>query len=129
MRQRRFMKEQVITILQEHQAGLSAAELCEKHGISETTFCKWRSKFGRMEVSDSERLRALEEENGRIKTLLAEMMMDISILRGMFENDSIAKKACRHDSTRPYDAELRGTLKELSYERWRCGRASTTQSI
>ena len=85
MRQRRFMKEQVITILQEHQAGLSAAELCEKHGISDATFHKWRSKLGGMEVSDAKRLRALEEENGRIKTLLAEMMMDVSNLRGMLE--------------------------------------------
>ncbi len=85
MRQRRFMKEQVIAILQEHQAGLSATELCEKHGISDATFCKWQSKFGGMEASDAKRLRALEEENGRIKTLLAEMMMDVSILRGMLE--------------------------------------------
>ena len=85
MRRRRFMKVEVITILKEHQAGLSAAELCEKHGISDATFYKWRSKFGGIEVSDAKRLRALEEENGRIKTLLAEMMMDVSILRGMFE--------------------------------------------
>ncbi len=85
MRQRRFMKEQVIAILHKHQAGLSATELCEKHGISDAMFYKWRSKFGGMEVSDAKRLRALEEENGRIKTLLAEMMMDVSILRGMLE--------------------------------------------
>jgi len=115
------MKAQIIDILKEHQAGLSAAELCKKHGISDTTFCKWRSKLGGMEVVETKRMRTLMEENERMKKLLAEMMMDISILRGMFENDSIAKKACRHDSTRPYDAELRGTLKELSNERWRCG--------
>jgi len=75
------MKEHIITILNEHQAGLSAAELCEKHGISEATFYKWRSKFGRMEVSDAKRLRALEAENERIKKLLAEMMMDVATLR------------------------------------------------
>ncbi len=85
MRRRRFMKEQVITILKEHQAGLSADELCEKHGISDATFYMWRSKFDSMEVSDAKRLRELEEENGRIKKLLAEMMMDVSILRGMLE--------------------------------------------
>ncbi len=85
MRQRHFMKEQIITILKEHQAGLSADELCKKHGISDTTFDKRRSKLGGMEVLDAKRLRALEEENGRIKTLLAEMMMDVSILRGMLE--------------------------------------------
>ncbi len=85
MRQRRFMKEQVITILQEHQAGQSAAELCEKHGISDAMFYKWRSKFGGMEVQDAKRLRAIEEENGQIKTLLAEMMMEVSIICGMLE--------------------------------------------
>ena len=85
MRQRRFMKEQVIAILQEHQAGLSATELCEKHGISDAMFYKWRSKFGGMEVQDAKRLRAIEEENGQIKTLLAEMMMEVSIIRGMLE--------------------------------------------
>ena len=85
MRRRRFMKEQIFTILKEHQAGLSAAELCEKHGISDAMFHKWRSKLGGMEVSDAKRLRTLEEENGRIKTLLAEMMMDVSIIRGMLE--------------------------------------------
>ena len=81
MQRRRFMKEQIITILEEHRAGLSAAELCEKHGISDATFCKWQSKLGRIEVSDTKRLRALEEENGRLKNLLAEMMMDVATLR------------------------------------------------
>ena len=85
MRRCRFLKKQIITILKEHQAGLSAAELCEKHGISDATFCKWRSKFGRMEVSDSERLRSLKEENERIKKLLADTMMDVATLRGMLE--------------------------------------------
>ncbi len=85
MRRRRFMKEQIITILKEHQAGLSAAELCEKHGISDATFCKWRSKFGRVEVSDAKRLRALEEENGRLKELLTGMMMDVATLRKILE--------------------------------------------
>jgi len=85
MRQRRFMKAQIIDILKEHQAGLSAAELCKKHGISDTTFCKWRSKLGGMEVVDAKRMRTLKEENERMKTLLAEMMMDGATLRGMIE--------------------------------------------
>ena len=85
MRQRRFMKEQIITILKEHQAGRSAAELCEKHGISDATFYKWRPKFGAMEVSDAKRLRALEEENERLKKLLADTMMDVASLREMLE--------------------------------------------
>ena len=103
MRQRRFMKEQIITILKEHQAGLSATELCEKHGISDATFCKWRSKFGRMEVSDDKRLRALEEENGRLKKLLAEMMMDVATLRGVLEKTIFAQleTESRHSQAGP----------------------------
>jgi putative transposase len=97
MRQRRFMKEQIITSLKEHQAGLSAAELCEKHGISDTTFCKWQSKFGGMEVVDAKRMRALEEENERIKKLLGDTMMDVATLRKMLEKTSHAEfvQECR----------------------------------
>ena len=85
MRRRRFMKVEVITILKEHQAGLSAVELCKKHGISDATFQKWRSKLGGMEVVSAKRLRALEEENGRLKKLLAGMMMDVATLREVLE--------------------------------------------
>ncbi len=91
MRRRRFMKAEIITILKEHQAGLSAAELCEKHGISDATFNKWRSKFGRMEVPDAKRMRALEEENERLKKLLAETMMDVATLRKNLENTVFAQ--------------------------------------
>ena len=83
MRKSRFSEEQIIGILKEHQAGLSAAELCRKHGISDATFYKWRSRFGGMEVSDAKRLRALEEENGKLKRLLADAMLDVSTLREM----------------------------------------------
>ena len=91
MRRRRFLKKQIITILKEHQEGLSAAELCEKHGISDATFYKWRSKFGRMEVSDSERLRSLKEENERIKKLLADTMMDVATLREIIERNNFGQ--------------------------------------
>jgi putative transposase len=83
MRKSRFSDEQIIGILKEHQAGLSAAELCRRHGISDATFYKWRSRFGGMEVSEAERLRALEEENVRLKSLLADAMLDVSTLREM----------------------------------------------
>jgi putative transposase len=83
MRKSRFSDEQIIGILKEHQAGLGAAELCRKHGISDATFYKWRSRFGGMEVSDAKRLRALEEENGKLKRLLADAMLDVSTLREM----------------------------------------------
>jgi putative transposase len=83
MRKSRVSDEQIIGILKEHQAGLSAAELCRRHGISDATFYKWRSRFGGMEVSEAKRLRALEEENGRLKRLLADAMLDVSTLREM----------------------------------------------
>lgn len=83
MRRSRFSDEQIIGILKEHQAGMSASDLCRKHGVSDATFYKWRSKYGGMELSEAKRLKALEEENARLKKLLAESMMDVSTLREM----------------------------------------------
>lgn len=77
------IQKRIIGILKEHQAGLGAAELCRKHGISDATFYKWRSRFGGMEVSDAKRLRALEDENAKLKRLLADAMLDVSTLREM----------------------------------------------
>ena len=79
----RFSEEQIIGILKEHQAGMTPAELCRKHGISDATFYTWRKKYGGMDVSDAKRLKALEEENAKLKRLLAEQMMDVSTLREM----------------------------------------------
>ena len=73
MKRSRFSEEQIIGILKEHQAGLSAQDLCRKHGISDATFYKWRSKYGGMDISDARRLKALEEENRKLKKLLAEI--------------------------------------------------------
>jgi putative transposase len=83
MRRSRVTREQIIGVLKEHQAGAAAADLCRKHGISEATFYTWRSKYGGMEVSDAKRLKGLEEENAKLKTLLAESMLDVSTLREM----------------------------------------------
>jgi putative transposase len=83
MRRSRFSDEQIIGILKEHQAGFSASDLCRKYGISDATFYKWRSKYGGMEVAEAKRLKALEDENAKLKKLLAESMMDVSTLREM----------------------------------------------
>ena len=83
MRKSRFSEAQIIGILKEQQAGLPVAELCRKHGISAATFCTWRSKYGGMEASDVRRLKALEEENRKLKKLLAEQMLDAATLREM----------------------------------------------
>jgi len=83
MKRSRFTEEQIIGILKEHQAGLSAKELCRKYGVSDATFYKWRAKFGGMEVSDAKKLKALEAENTKLKKLLAEQMMDVSTLKEM----------------------------------------------
>ena len=83
MKRSRFSEEQIIGILREHQAGATAVDLCRKHGASDATFYKWRSKYGGMEVSDAKKLKALEAENAKLKKLLAEQMMDVSTLKEM----------------------------------------------
>lgn len=83
MKRSRFTEEQIIGILKEHQAGLSAAELCRKHGISDATFYTWRSKYGGMEVSEAKRLKQLEDENAKLKKLLAEAMLDNAVLKDL----------------------------------------------
>jgi putative transposase len=83
MKRSRFTEEQIIGVLKEHQAGMSAADLCRKHGISDATFYTWRSKYGGMEVSDAKRLRALDEENRKLKKLLAEQLLDNATLKEM----------------------------------------------
>ena len=83
MRKSRYTEERIIGILKEHQAGLSAADLCRKHGISDATFYKWRSRFGGMDVSNARKLKGLEEENRKLKKLLAESMMDNATLKEM----------------------------------------------
>jgi len=69
MKRSRFREEQIIGILKEHQAGLGAKELCRKHGVSDATFYKWRSRYGDMEVTDAKKLKALEVENAKQKKL------------------------------------------------------------
>lgn len=81
MRKSRFSEEQIIGILKEAEAGISPGELCRRHGVSDATFYNWRKKYGGMDVSDAKRLKTLEDENARLKRLLAEQMMDNATLK------------------------------------------------
>ena len=81
MKRSRFTDEQIIGILKQHESGVSTADVCRDHGISSATFYKWKAKFGGLEVSDARRLKALEEENAKLKKLLAEQMLDNAMLR------------------------------------------------
>ena len=87
MRPSRFTEEQIIAILREQERGAATAEVCRKHGISSATFYKWKAKYGGLEVSDARRLKALDDENRRLKKLLAEAMLDNAMLK-----DIAAKK-------------------------------------
>ena len=83
MKRSRFSEEQIIAVLKEQEAAMPTAEVCRRHGISSATFYKWKSKFGGLEVSDARRLRTLEQENSRLKKLLAEAMLDNVVLKDL----------------------------------------------
>ena len=83
MRRGRFAEDQIIGVLREHEAGVKTPDLCRKHGISDATSYSWKSKYGGLTVSDAARLRALEDENRRLKKLLAESMLDVSAVKDL----------------------------------------------
>ncbi|MBN5215522.1 IS3 family transposase [Serratia ureilytica] len=148
---KRFSDEQIISILREAEAGVSARELCRKHAISDATFYTWRKKYGGMEVPEVKRLKSLEEENARLKKLLAEAMLDKEALQvalgrkplttgqkreavvlmcdatGLSQRRAcrltgLSLSTCRYDAQRPAtDAHLSGRITELALERRRFG--------
>lgn len=81
MKRSRFTEEQIIAILKEQETGVEVAELCRKHGMSNASFYQWKAKFGGMDVSDAKKLKALEEENTKLKKLLADAMLDKAALK------------------------------------------------
>ncbi|MDE3760445.1 IS3 family transposase [Sinorhizobium meliloti] len=150
MKKQRFTEDQIIAVLKEQEAGAKAADLCRKHGISEATFYNWKAKYGGMEVSEAKRLKALEEENAKLKKLLAEQMLDAAALRELLgkkmvgpaaKREAVAhlkavmglseRRACqiisadrkmvRYRSCRPPEVELRARLRDLANERRRFG--------
>ncbi|WP_156941773.1 IS3 family transposase [Aminobacter sp. J41] len=150
MKRKRFSEEQIIGVLREHESGAKAADLARKHGVSEATLYNWKAKYGGMEVSDAKRLRSLEEENTKLKKLLADQMLEASALRELLfkkmvgpaaKREAVAhlqaamglseRRACsfvgadrkmvRYQSCRPPETELRGRLRDLANERRRFG--------
>ena len=150
MRPSRFMEEQIIGMPKEQEAGAKTADVCRKHGISAATFYKFKAKFGGMDVSDARRLKALEDENARLKKLLAEQMLDNAILQDVAAKKMVTpdakwkavahvckvhgvsqRRACqalridrstvRYTGIRPDDAPLREAMKAVAAERRRSG--------
>lgn len=87
MKKRRFTEEQIIGVLKEQEGGISTADACRRHGISQQTFYRWKSKYGGMDVPDARRLKRLEDENARLKRLLADAELDKAMLK-----DALSKK-------------------------------------
>ncbi|WP_149142025.1 IS3 family transposase [Gemmobacter caeruleus] len=150
MKKARLTEEQIIGILQEHEAGAKCADLCRKHGMSEGTFYAWKAKYSGMTVSEAKRLKALEDENAKLKRLLAEQMLDMAAMKELLskklvtpvaKREAVAhlkahlglseRRACqiagadrkmvRYQSQRAPDTALRGRLRDLANERRRFG--------
>jgi len=83
MKRSRFTEEQIVSILREQEAGVATAELCRKHGVSSATFYKWKAKYGGLDVSEARRLKALEDENAKLKRMLADAMLDNVALKDL----------------------------------------------
>jgi len=148
MKRKRFTEEQIIVVLREHEAGAKPADLARKHGISEAALYNWKAKYGGMDVSDAKRLKALEDENAKLKKLLADQMLEASALKELLAKKMVGlaakrqtvahlktalglseRRACsivnadrkmvRYRSRRPPDTELRHRLRALANERRR----------
>lgn len=95
MKRKRFTQEQIIGVLREQEAGAKVADLCRKHGISDATYYNWKAKYGGMDVSDPRRLKTLEDENARLKKLLADQMLEASALKELLSKNGRARRQTR----------------------------------
>src|SRR4051794_23441750 len=95
MKRVRFTEEQIIAVLREHEAGAKTGDLARKHGVSEATLYNWKAKYGGMDVSEAKRLRQLEDENAKLKKLLAEQMLDAAALRELLSKNGRARRQAR----------------------------------
>jgi putative transposase len=150
MKRRRFSEEQIIGILKEHQAGITVADLCRKHGVSDASVYKWKARYGGLDVSGAKRLKQLEDENSKLKKLLAEAMLDNAMLKDItskkmvtpaVEREAVAhlveayqvsqRRACkvvaccrmtvRYRSVKLEDSALRDRMRAIAHERRRFG--------
>jgi len=87
MKKSRYTEEQIIGILKQHEAGVKTADLCREHGISEATFYNWKSKYGGLDVSEAQRLRQMEDENRRLKSLVADLSLDREALKAVIRKN------------------------------------------
>jgi len=87
MQKSRYREEQIIGILKQHEAGVKTADLCREHGISEATFYNWKAKFGGLDVSEAQRLRQMEDENRRLKQLVADLSLDKEMLKAVIRKN------------------------------------------
>ena len=87
MKKSRYTEEQIIAILKQHEAGVKTADLCREHGISDATFCNWKAKYGGLDVSEAQRLRQMEDENRRLKALVADLSLDKEALRAVIRKN------------------------------------------
>lgn len=101
MKRARFTEERIIAVLKEHEAGAKTADLARKHGISEAPLYNWKAKYGGMDVSEAKRLKALEDENAKLKKLLAEQMLDVAAMREFLSKNGWARRAARRPRASP----------------------------
>ena len=87
MKKSRFTEEQIIGVLKQHEAGMKTVELCREHGISAATFYGWKSKYGGMDVSEAQRLKAMEDENRRLKQLVADLSLNQEVLKAVIRKN------------------------------------------